>query len=391
MRYIQQVIQWMAILTLTFTLSGCNQASSTEIENVEAPKPIVKTSTVAMSNFEETIELPGRVSARRVAQVRARVSGLVLSRDFQEGQEVTAGQALFHIEAAEFKAALVQAEAELSKAKANLFDVKQQAERYRSLLKTKSVSRQKYDTAFANFKTAQATLQAAQAAVDAAKLKLSYTTVTAPIAGRIGRALVTEGALVGQGEATHLTTIQQLDTIYVDMSQPVTEYLALKAMVQQAEDSNSSSELTVSLKEINYTAHGTLLFSDVTVDKGTGQVSLRGLFQNPDRMLLPGMYVRVKIAVGTALQTTFLPQSAIQLDASGAPYVFVLTKNQTVQKRSIKTGQMRSNKWQVLEGLQEGETVVVEGGSNLQSGMQVVVKEHAQNSATPSSSVNASL
>lgn len=391
MRCITKVICGIVTLMFMVGLWGCDKDIANENETLESHKPVVKTCNVVLSDFEETVELPGRVSARRVSQVRARVSGLVLSRDFVEGQEVKAGQILFHIEPAEYKAALSQAEAELSKAKANLFDLQQQAQRYRALLKTKSVSHQKYDTVFANYKTAQATLQAAEAAVEVAKLKLSYTSVTAPISGRIGRGVVTEGALVGQGEATHLATIQQLDTIYVDMNQSVTEYLALKALVLQSKDQNRSSELTINLKEIDYSTHGKLLFSDVTVDKGTGQVSLRGLFKNSDRMLLPGMYVRVKIAIGAIHHTVFLPQRAVLLDGNGDSYVFVLAEDGTVQKRKIKTGQMKNNRWQVLEGLQEGETVVVEGGSTLQSGMMVVVKAHPQETSLSHTSLNASL
>ena len=241
--------------------------------------------------------LPGRVEPMRVAEVRARVAGIVLSRNFEEGADVKAGDVLFRIDPAPFKAALSRAQGEVAKADAALSDAQAVLRRYTPLVKIEAVSQQDFDAASAAVKSAQAARRSAQADVETAQLNLDYATVKAPISGRIGRAQVTEGALVGQNEATVMAKIQQLDPIYVDFTQPVADMLRMREAMQTGElGQEEGADISISIDGADRTRSGRLLFSDIAVDRGTGQVSLRGEFANPDVLLLPGMYVRVPVS-----------------------------------------------------------------------------------------------
>src|SRR6218665_624451 len=258
-------------------------------------------------------ELPGRVEATRVAEVRARVAGIVLSKNFVEGSDVKAGQLLFKIDPAPYRTALARAKAELAKAEAAVADADAVVRRYSPLAKLEAVSQQEFDTAQATLKSAQAARQSAVADVDTAQLNLDYTSVVAPIAGRIGRGLVTEGALVGQNEATAMAVIQQLNPVYVDFTQAAAEVMKARALGA----GTAATRLSVTIEGTDQTRDGKLLFANASVDKTTGQIALRGEFANPDGLLLPGMYVRVKMANAEPTQAVVVPQRAVKRAADG--------------------------------------------------------------------------
>jgi len=353
-----------------FALTGCEESGQAQVQDQAPPAPQVEIAEVAATAYSPAIELPGRISPVRVAHVRARVPGILLSRDFVEGCDVVKDQVLFHIDPAPYEAVYFQAKADQAKAEANLVDARNIANRYEPLVATGVISQQQYDTAIANLQVAQAAKRAAQAQVKTASLNLGYATVTAPISGRIGRAQVTEGALVGQGEATHLATIQQLDPIYADLTEPVAEFLKVRAAMQNDENGDGP-KVTVEVPEVNFKQRGKLLFSDVTVDRTTGQVSLRCEFPNPEGVLLPDMFVRITITLGTEEEAIFVPQRAVTHAPDGSAQVFVVGTGGQAQARPIKTGKMHGSRWRVLEGLNPGENIVVNGVDKVRPGMPV--------------------
>lgn len=377
----------IVLAALVSALSGCDSNHDATAQDAGAgPQAAqVELAEVKAAPFARTVELPGRISPCRVAEVRARVPGILLSRDFEEGSDVKKGQMLFHIEPASLEAVLAEAKADLAQAEATLRDKSLTARRYAALAKSKSASQQQYDNAMADYKVAEAVKKASQAKVKTAALNLSYASVEAPISGRAGRAQVTEGALVGQNEATHLVTIQQLDPIYADINQPVADYLKLKAAMHNGEEGEESgAKVTVEVEEVGYRQQGKLLFSDVTVDRNTGQVGLRSLFPNPDGMLLPGMFVRIKIDLGTDNNAIFIPQRAVMHAADGTAQVYVQGAGGVAEVRKINTGQMVSGRWQVLKGLQPGEMIVVNGVDKVQPGIKLASAEHAVDSSAAS-------
>ncbi|WP_415717822.1 efflux RND transporter periplasmic adaptor subunit [Maridesulfovibrio sp.] len=364
------------ISLMVLSCTGCKNDAPAQAAGHSAQTVQVEVEPVKTILSHETMELPGRISARRVAQVRARVAGIILSRDFTEGSYVEKGQPLFHIDPAMYQANLAQAKADLAKANTSMADLKVTADRYAKLIKTKSISQQEYDTALNNYKAAVATKNAAEAAVRSMALSMSYATVTAPISGRIGKALVTEGALVGKNEATHLATIQQLDPIYADINQPVSEYLRFKANMNEGLRSQGKLDVELFLENINYTARGKLLFSDVTVDQATGQVALRCEFSNKDGMLLPGMFVRIKIELGEGMESIFVPQKSVLLNSDGSAHVFVVDQQKIAHSKEVKTGRMNGGLWQITSGLTAGEQLVVTGVDKIRDGMTVAVKKN---------------
>lgn len=362
----------MAALAV-FALAGCEKSGQAQVQEQAPPPPRVEIAKVEATPYRQTTELPGRISPVRVAHVRARVPGILLSRDFVEGCDVEKGQVLFHIDPAPYQAAYFQAQADLAKAEANLVDARNIANRYAPLVETGVISQQQYDTAIATLQVAEAAKRAAQAQVKTASLNLGYATVTAPISGRIGRALVTEGALVGQGEVTHLATIQQLDPIYADLTEPVAEFLRVRAAMEN-DDNGDGPVVTVEVPEVEYKQQGKLLFSDVTVDRTTGQVSLRCEFPNPDGVLLPDMFVRITITLGAEEDAIFVPQRAVTHAVDGSPQVFVVDAGGQAQIRPIKTGRMDGSRWRVLDGLTPGEKIVVNGADKVRPGMPLVAQ-----------------
>ena len=359
------------ILFAVFLQAGCGRQEVSR----EPPLAEVETLTVQPRLFTLTSELPGRIEPVRVAEVRARVAGIVLSRHFQEGSDVKAGQLLFQIDPAPFKATLARAQGELAKAEAALAEARSVVRRYEPLVSIEAVSQLDFETAQATQKSAQAACQAAAADVEMAKLNLAYATVTAPISGRIGRALVTEGALVGQNEATPLAIIQQLTPIYADFRQPVADMLRLRealATGRLAGTKDKGALISLSIEGSQQKREGRLMFSDITVDRSTGQVSLRGLFDNADALLLPGMYVRVTVNQGDDPQAILVPQRAVQRSSDGKAQVLVVDQGDVAQVRPVRTGEMHGGEWHILEGLNPGERVIVGGAAQAGSKVRVV-------------------
>lgn len=340
------------------TLAACGQQDATE-GAYEAPPAAVQVASVSPAPLTLTSELPGRIEPVRVAEVRARVAGIVLSRHFVEGADVKAGQLLYRIDSAPFKATLARAQAEVARADAAFVEAQAVVKRYAPLVELDAVSRQDFDAAQATLKSTQAARQAAQAEVEAAQLSLDYATVKAPISGRIGRSLVSEGALVGQNEATPLAIIQQIDTVYADFKQPVAGLEKLRA----AATNGGTSRLTLTLNGTSQSREGKLLFSDISVDRTTEQVSLRGEFSNRDGLLLPGMYVRVRTELGVDKQAILVPQRAVQRASNGQASVMVVGADDVVEAREVQTGAMHGSQWHVLSGLKAGERVVTDGAA----------------------------
>ncbi len=320
--------------------------------------------------------LPGRLEASRVAEVRARAAGILLKRHFREGSEVKAGQTLFTIDPAPYQATLSSAQANLAQASALL-------QRYKPLLESNAISKQEYDNAVAAEKMARAQ-------VTTASINLGYTNVTAPISGRIGRELATEGALVGQGQATHLATIQQTNPLYVNLTQSANEVVQLQQALQTGKLKNAGDEggVRVDVMLDNgqvYEHSGRLLFTDLSVDPGTGQVSLRAELPNPDHLLLPGMYVRVQLEQAQVENAVLVPQQAVTRSANGDT-VMVVAADGTFAPRPIKISQSQGHDWVVVDGLKSGERVMVDGFTRLRPGMtKVKAVAVAKNAASAAS------
>jgi len=329
---------------------------------------------VATGDIGLTTELPGRLEAARVAQVRARAAGILLKREFHEGSDVRAGQLLFRIDPAPYQAALASAQAALLKAQASQARAQTLEQRYRPLVEANAISKQDYADSVASEKQSEADVAAARAAVQTAKINLDYATVTAPISGRIGRALVTEGALVGQGEATPLAVIQQIDPIYVNFTEPAGEVLKLRHALEEGRLQRAGAAgAVVHLVLEDGSVHpkpGRLLFTDLTVDPNTGQVTLRAEVPNPGGFLLPGMYVRVRIEQAKAGNAMLLPQQAVTRTPQGDSVMVVDDKGQ-VSPRTVRIGGSQGSDWVVLDGLKPGEQVMVDGFQKLRPGAPV--------------------
>ena len=346
-------------------LAGCgDKLANAQSTGGTPPPPEVSVVTVKGQPVVVATELPGRLEASRVAEVRARVPGIVLKRTFREGSDVKAGQALFTIDPAPYRAAYQSAEAAVAKAQANRAQAKQKVQRYKPLVETNAISKQEFEEAVTAEKQAAADVAAAKAAQESARINLSYASVTAPISGRIGRAQVTEGALVGQGTATPLATIQQLDPIYVNITQSATEALALQRAMRDGRLQKAGKEgaaVTVLMQDGEPYPHaGKLLFSDMTVDPDTGAIMLRATVPNPDNFLLPGMYVRARVEQAVQENAITVPQQAVQRTPEGA-VVMVIGQDNKVTPRPVKTDSSRDDQWIISEGLKSGERVMVEG------------------------------
>ncbi|MEE5070821.1 efflux RND transporter periplasmic adaptor subunit [Pseudomonas alliivorans] len=364
----------MVTLLSAAVLAGCEQKPQPDQSAAGAPRQV---ESVAVKTESLTVikELPGRVEPVRVAQVRARVAGIVLTRNFEEGADVKAGAVLFQIDPAPFKAALSKAQGDLARTEATLFEARATVKRYESLLEIEAVSRQTFDTARATLQNAVAARRSAQADVETAQLNLGFATVRAPISGRIGRALVTEGALVGQAETTLMATIQQLEPVFVDFTQPIADALHMRAAIQEGRlPKGGEGALSLSIDGTDYTSTGTLLFTDVEVDRTTGQVLLRARFANPQGVLLPGMYVRVRTPQSINDHAILVPQRAVQRSGDGTARVLVIGQDGAVEARPVKTGAMQDSRWQITEGLKADEQVIVGNMTGINPGDKVVPK-----------------
>ncbi|MBC2658173.1 efflux RND transporter periplasmic adaptor subunit [Pseudomonas sp. MSSRFD41] len=350
------------------SLAGCLQEQPAQEPTIK----LVSVERVASQTLQLTAQLPGRVEPIRVAEIRARVAGIVTKRHFEEGAEVKSGDLLFEIDPAPMKAALARAQGELAKASADVMDAQSKVKRYEPLVAINAISSEDFDTAVATLERAKAAQHSARADLETAQLNLGYAYVRAPISGKIGKAMVTEGALVGQGEASLMAEIKQLDPIYVDFNQSASQAIRLKAALADGTLSTDSDQrLRVQIDDTRYNREGELLFADVAVDPGTGQVTLRGHFANEDRLLLPGMYVRVSAPQGTDHQAVLVPQRAIQRDKQGQAQVWVVNDENLLEPRLVQTGDMHASRWHITEGLKTGELVVVSNLDGLSAGDKV--------------------
>ena len=348
---------------------------------------------VAPESVTLTTELPGRVNAMRVAEVRARATGILMKRLFEEGADVKGDQVLFEIDPAPLQASYDSAKANLAKAEATLEQAEAKAKRNEGLVKVNGVSQQAYEDARAGALQSAADVLAAKAALETAALNLGYAKVTAPISGRIGRALITEGALASASDATKMAVIHQLDPIYVDFTQSSAEMLRLRRSLESGKMQGVASKevkITLLLEDgTTYAETGRLVFSDISVDENTGSVTLRGQFPNPEKILLPGMFVRGRVEVAVENQAIAIPQRGVMRDASGQASVLVVNAQNQVEQRAIQTASVSGDKWTVSAGLHAGDRVIVEGLQKVRPGATVVaVPFQAGSAGAPSASVH---
>jgi membrane fusion protein (multidrug efflux system) len=340
------------------------------------PPQTVGVVAVESGSAAVTTELPGRVAAERTAEVRARVTGILQKRRFDEGAEVQADQVLFEIDPALLKAAYDSAQASLAHAQATRDQAQADARRKETLVKVNGVSQQVFEEAKATALQSEADVLVAQAALETAAVNLGYTKVTAPIAGRIGKALVTEGVLASASEATKLALVQQLDPIYVDFTQSSADMLRLRRALEAGKLqglSESDVKIVLVLEDGTvYDAVGRLVFTDTSVDEATGSVLLRGEFRNPNHFLLPGMFVRGRVETARASGVITVPQRAVTRDTAGQASVLIVDAQNQVQQRDIQTGATAADKWVVTSGLSGGEKVIVEGLQKVHAGSTVI-------------------
>ena len=353
-------------------LAGCDR--HTEAQQAAQP-PEVAVVVIEPQRVELTTELPGRTSAFRVAEIRPQVSGIVQKRLFQEGADVKAGQLLYQIDSAPFQVAHESARASLAKAQANLPTLKLKAERYRELLAEDAVSRQDYDDAAASVEQSRAEVEYWKAAVEAARINLGYTRVAAPISGRIGKSSITDGALVTAYQPAPLAVIQQLDPIYVDVSQSSAELLRLRRNLESGRlsaDGESSRKVRLLLEDgTPYPQEGALQFRDVTVEPATGSFTVRIVTPNPRNLLLPGMFLRAVVQEGVMEQAILAPQQGVIRTPKGDPVAWVVDETGKVQQRPLVLHRTLGNSWLVASGLAAGDRVIVEGMLNVRPGASV--------------------
>lgn len=362
---------YIVALSSMLLLAACGEKPQQGPGDMKVPVSVV---TVEPSRTEIFVELPGRVQAIKDAQIRARVTGIVTEINFEQGSDVKDGQLLFTIDPAPYAAQRAQAFAQLKNAEAEVRSARLLAERYSKLIKANAVSRQEYDNAVAQSGQAEAAVAAAKAALQEADINLGYTKVVSPIDGRIGRSMVTEGALVSAAEATQMALVQQLDKVYVDVTRSTTELAALRRALAAGTltQSGDGSAVVQALLEDGspYANPGKLLFSGVTVDPGTGQVSMRAEFPNPDQILLPGMYVRVRVPQGVDDKALKVPQQAVQRTADGLSSLIVV-RDGKAQVVPVSTGMLDKGQMIITKGLKAGDMVVVEGFQKIRPGAPV--------------------
>lgn len=357
-------------------LAGCKEGPASA--SGAMPPSAVDVVTLNQTPLTLTTELSGRTSAHRIAEVRPQVNGIILKRYFVEGSDVKAGQVLYQIDPATYDAAVASAEASLAKAEATEQSARLKAKRYAELVKVKAISTQDYDDAQASWKQAVAEIAAAKAALKSARIDLGYTKVRATISGRIGKSSVTEGALVTAQQAASLTTIQQLDPIYVDVTQSTTDLLQLRQLYASGQLEHTQDGAVVHFVLENGAAYphsGKLEFSDVTVDETTGMVTVRALAPNPDRLLLPGMFVRAILTQGEQPNGLLVPQAAVSRTAKGGASVLLVNADNKVEQREIEVGRAFHGNWVVESGLKGGERVIVAGLQKVRPGAEVAPKD----------------
>jgi len=362
----------LMVILVCLILAGCERPQAA------APKssvPEVAVITVRLQQVLLTTELPGRTSPYLIAEIRPQVSGLILKRLFKEGSDVKAGQLLYQIEPAPFQAALDNALAALGRSEANLPAIRAKARRFKELLSDKAVSQQDYDDAESALKQLEADIKYYKATVETARINLRYTRITSPISGRIGRSNVTEGAIVTAYQAVPLSTIQQLDPIYVDLTQSTVELLRLRNRMADGRlrhDGATQNKIKLIMEDgTAYAQEGSLQFRDVTVDPTTGSVILRAVLPNPEGVLLPGMFVQAVVKEGVNEQAILIPQQAVTRDPKGNPTALIVDTAGKVQIRMLTIDRAIGNQWLVSSGLAQGDQVIVEGMQRVRPGATV--------------------
>lgn len=363
------------LLLLASLLGACSGSDAPGQAGMgQPPLPVVGVQEVVPQSLTISSDLAGRTVPYLIAEVRPQVSGIILERAFREGADVEAGALLYVIDPATYRAEYESAAAALTRDKAALETARLKAERYATLFRDKLISQELHDEAQAAFKQAQATVGVSRAALQRARINLDYTRVTAPIAGRIGRSAVTQGALVTANQQTALATVQQLDPIYVDVTQSSAELLRLKRVLGSGEFQRPeaiSAEVELFLEDGSRYAHkGRLEFSEMTVDESTGSVTLRAVFPNPEKQLLPGMYVRTRVSEGVSENAILVPQQAVNRDHGGNASVLVLSDEDQVEVRPIRIARAVGNQWLVLGGLSAGDRVIVDGLQRVRPGVK---------------------
>ena len=362
------------MLSGSLALTGCDDKEAKQQQQV----PEVGVVTLKTEPLQITTELPGRTNAFRVAEVRPQVSGIILKRNFTEGSDVVAGVSLYQIDPATYQAAYSSAKGDLAKAEAAAKIAQLTLNRYQKLVGTQYISKQDFDSAQADAQQADAAVLAAKAAVETARINLAYTKVTSPISGRIGKSAVTEGALVQNGQANALATVQQLDPIYVDVTQSSNDFLRLKQELDNGTLKQKDGKAKVDLitqDGISYPQSGSLQFSDVTVDQTTGSITLRAIFPNPNHTLLPGMFVRAKLEEGINPNALLVPQQGVTRNPRGDATAMVVDGDNKVAGRQITASQAIGDKWLVTDGLKAGDKVIITGLQKVKPGAQVKAQE----------------
>jgi len=357
-------------LLVALALAACRVDGATEAEPLPATVSVLSARTETVTLFDE---LPGRVVALRTAEIRPQVGGIVEKRMFIEGSEVVAGQALFQINAAPFAAEVESAAAVLQRAEADVVRTQNKFDRAKKLITTNVISSQAYDDAVAGLAQAKANVAEAKATLQRRRLDLEFATVRAPIAGRIGQALVTEGALASASGAAPFAIVQQIDRVYVDVRQPASQLGAIRAAARSGElDDASRVPVAILAASGNpYPVAGRALFSDISVDQGTGNVIVRVEVDNPDRLLLPGMYVRVRLPRGIKRDVMMVPQQAVVRDAGGRAQLVIVDEAKRATRRIVALGEIVEGRYIVTSGLKAGETFVVEGQERVREGDSV--------------------
>jgi membrane fusion protein, multidrug efflux system len=363
-----------AVTMASALIAGCGSKAAA-VPQQQASVPEVAVVAVEPQRLTLTTELPGRTSAYLVAEVRPQVNGIIQKRLFTEGSDVKAGQVLYQIDPATYRAAFASAKAAQAKAEATLNTLRLKAERYRDLVKIKAVSQQDNDDAQAALQQVEADVAGAKAAVESARINLDYTRVTAPISGRIGRSTVTDGALVTASQSGSLATIQMLSTVYVDVVQSSAALLQLQKQLATGllkKDGTSKARVKLLLEDGSpYPLPGTLKFSEVTVDQSTGSFTLRAVFPNPKQILLPGMFVRAVVEDGENRQAILVPQRGVTRNPAGEAMVMVIGAGEKVEPRLIKVARTVGDSWLVSDGLKAGDRVILEGTQKAKPGTQV--------------------
>jgi membrane fusion protein, multidrug efflux system len=380
-----RVTGFLALSTLAELLSSCARHTASP----PVLKPTVTVITVHASPVSLTTELPGRVSAYRIAEVRPQVSGVILRRLFTEGDRVTTGQQLYQIDPAPYQAALASAQATLAHARAAAVVAKLTEERYKSLVEARAVSREDYDNTFATLQQDQADVASGEAAVRTAEINLAYTKVYSPITGRTGRSSVTEGALVTTNQAASLVTVTQLDPVYVDVTQPSATILRFKRELASGTivsvGANKAAAHLLLEDGTRYDPAGALEFSEVTVDEGTGAVTLRAIFPNPNDLLLPGMFVHATLEEGVRQDAILASQQGITHAPDGTATALVVGTDGTVERRTVELERAIGDEWVVTGGLAAGDRLIVGGVQRIKPGMQVTVRDSAPTRSLASS------